>query len=132
MESNQSIVPQFYQLNLATLTNATRQIKENSGVKKLKVKAGNIKVIANGKTNNDNLYLSIPTDAAWQAFNNGEPVKVESWIGGLVMIKLHKGENDLILKYRLPMRTMGAVVSLTSLAFFIITYARGIRDGRHV
>lgn len=132
MESNQSIVPQFYQLNLATLTNATRQIKENSGVKKLKVKAGNIKVIANGKTNNDNLYLSIPTDAAWQAFNNGEPVKVESWIGGLVMIKLHKGENDLILKYRLSMRTMGAVVSLTSLAFFIITYARGIRDGRHV
>lgn len=122
MKPNRNIVPQFYQLNLVTLTNATRQIKENSGVKKLKVKDGNIKVTANGKANNDNLYLSIPTDRAWQVFNNGEPVKVESWIGGLVMIKLHKGENNLILKYRLPMKTMGAVVSLTSLAFLIITY----------
>lgn len=80
------------------------------------------------------LYLSIPDTPGWTAKVNGKPVAIKSVLSaqslipvkqtynGMIGVPLKQGRNHVILTYTTPGLKVGAIVSLASLAIFILLW----------
>ena len=84
------------------------------------------KFIKNGFTSNiissdDTFALyQIPFDDGWVATNNGKSIKIENVDNGFIGIKINKGENNIIFKYKVPGLKIGIIISIISLLTSII------------
>ncbi len=82
--------------------------------------------IKNGFTSNiissdDTFALyQIPFDDGWVATNNGKKIKIENVDNGFIGIKINKGENNIIFKYKVPGLKIGIIISIISLLTSII------------
>lgn len=85
---------QFYQLDLMALREVTNQIKQNSDVSQSSIQNGKMSFTVNAPKD-ENLYLTIPYDNAWQIKDNGKRIKARTWLGHLMLIKLSKGKHEL-------------------------------------
>lgn len=66
------------------------------------------------------LFVSVPYDKGWQAFDNGELVKINKVVGNLMAIDLKQGQHKIKLKYVVPGLKIGWIVSLISIVLFAI------------
>ncbi|WP_125710433.1 YfhO family protein [Companilactobacillus zhongbaensis] len=66
------------------------------------------------------LFISVPYDKGWQAFDNGKAVKIKKVVGNLMAIDLKAGHHKVELNYVVPGLKLGWIVSCISLMLFII------------
>lgn len=109
---------EFYALNLRTLANVSKEIQR----KKVKVNFNKDSIKSNiyvSKTN-QYLYLSIATDNGWQVTNNGKNVKIKSFANSLIAIPLKKGENRIVLKYKVIHQRLGIILTIFGCMLLIV------------
>ena len=66
------------------------------------------------------LFLPINNIPGLHVYNNGKEVKTYKYLDNFVYIKLDKGENTVSIKYRLPLFTVGIVLSLVGLILLFL------------
>ncbi|WP_300562363.1 YfhO family protein [Companilactobacillus sp.] len=66
------------------------------------------------------LFISVPYDKGWQAYDNGKKVKINKVVGNLMAIDLKSGHHRIELKYVVPGLKIGWIVSLISVILFVI------------
>ncbi|WP_143463841.1 YfhO family protein [Levilactobacillus enshiensis] len=71
-----------------------------------------------GSASRQELFLSIPYDAGWQATVNGQRVTPHRLLNGLMGISLQRGTNDIWLSYHVPGGHLGIGVSALSVVAF--------------
>ncbi|WDF45576.1 YfhO family protein [Chryseobacterium sp. KACC 21268] len=64
------------------------------------------------------LFLSMPFDEGWKAFDNSKSIKLYKAFGGLTFLVLMKGKHHIKLKYSPPFKDVGIWISAVS--FFSI------------
>ena len=65
------------------------------------------------------VWFSVPYDKGWDAFLDGRQIDVIN-SGGMMAIKVPKGEHNLVFKYHTPWFKAGAIVSGISFIIFIV------------
>ena len=70
------------------------------------------------------MYTSIPYDAGWTVYVDGEKTEVKSVEKGLLYFDISAGEHDIVMKYRPVGFNTGFVISAISLLIFTILYFR--------
>lgn len=68
-----------------------------------------------------NLVCSIPGEAGWQIFADGEEVEMELFEDSLLSIPLTKGEHQIRLRYRTPGLAAGAAVSFGGILLLVVS-----------
>ncbi len=72
---------------------------------------------------------SIVFDEGWKVWVNGESVRTDSYVGGLLYFNLPKGESSIVMRYRPTGFTVSAIVSTATL-LLILVYLFIRRRGR--
>ena len=67
-----------------------------------------------------NLILSIPNDAGWQVYVDGEAVEYESFCDAFISIPLTTGAHEIALTYTTPNLKYGILISTSCLAIFLV------------
>lgn len=70
--------------------------------------------------NDQPLFISVPYDKGWKAFDNGKAVKINQVVGNLMAIDLKQGDHKIVLKYEVPGLKIGWIVSMISVGLFVI------------
>lgn len=67
-------------------------------------------------------YLFIPINniKGINIYNNGKKINVESFIDNFIKIKINEGENNIVVKYKLPLLYIGLILSIIGIILFII------------
>jgi uncharacterized membrane protein YfhO len=85
-------------------------------------------------TDSGSLVLSIPADAGWELYVDGEKTEVEPFFDALIGVSLEEGTHTIRLCYTTPGVKVGAAVSAAALALFgismLIRYGRRRREWR--
>ncbi|MQS52484.1 YfhO family protein [Companilactobacillus mishanensis] len=64
------------------------------------------------------LFVSVPYDKGWKAYDNGKKVKINKVVGNLMAVDLDKGHHHIVFKYEVPGLKTGWIVTLVSLVLF--------------
>ncbi len=92
---------------------------KNNQLKDVKVK--NNKVEGNITTDTkSNLFLAIPYDKGWSAYDNGKKVKIDKSVGDFINIKLDKGNHKIKLVYYSEGLGKGICITLISIVILVI------------
>ena len=68
----------------------------------MQIKNGDVKIRTTAKEKGESLYLSVPCDKGWTIKLNGKDVQTQMIGDCLYSIPLKKGQNILIMHYRVP------------------------------
>lgn len=112
---------QFYKCNLDTLEEVINELKNNN----IEIDIKNTKVKISIKDNNDeNLLLTIPYEKGWNIKTNGDDAKYTLVGDCLYSIELDKGDNTIIMEYKLPYIKEGISISILGvlLTIFLSKY----------
>ncbi|MFC6261601.1 YfhO family protein [Levilactobacillus fujinensis] len=71
-----------------------------------------------GSTSRHELFLSVPYDTGWTATVNGQRVKPQRLLNGLMGIPLQQGSNHIRLRYHVPGGRLGGSISGLSVVIF--------------
>lgn len=71
-----------------------------------------------------NLILSIPKEAGWHVYVDGEETECKTFMDSFIEIPLPEGEHEIFLAYRTPGLLPGAVISLSGAGVFGGIYLR--------
>lgn len=111
---------QIYYLDLEELQKATDKIKSNS-VQSLELrKGGKISLKVNSDNDNEKALLTIPYINGFTAYNNGKKINIEKFEDCFMSIPLSKGENNIIIKYRMPGLTKGICISIIGFVLLLL------------
>lgn len=88
------------------------------------IKIDNREYKGNVQVNDDNqcVLFTIPYDEGWQIMVDGEKVKYEEALDALIMIRLPKGEHEIVLRYLPSKINVGIALSIIGILLFIIRY----------
>jgi len=70
------------------------------------------KLSVNNDRENGYLFLPINNISGLRAYINGNKVEIDSYMDNFVNIKLYKGNNDIEIKYEMPMLKLGIFLSI--------------------
>lgn len=111
---------QIYYLDLEELQKATDKIKSKS-VQSLELKkGGKISLKVNSDNDNEKALLTIPYINGFTAYNNGKKINIEKFEDCFMSIPLSKGENNIIIKYRMFGLTKGICISIIGFVLLIL------------
>lgn len=111
---------QIYYLDLEELQKATEKIKSNS-VQSLELeKGGKIRLKVNSDNDSEKALLTIPYINGFTAYNNGKKINIEKFEDCFTSIPLSKGENNIIIKYRMPGLTKGICISIIGFVLLLL------------
>jgi uncharacterized membrane protein YfhO len=117
-KGNETISFYVYRLNEKTLEQAyntlNSQTMELTGFSDTRVE-GEIDVQQAGR-----LILSIPDEAGWTLYVDGEETPTEAFADALISVHLEEGHHTIQLSYRTPYLDVGAAVSLGSVLCFLL------------
>ncbi len=68
---------------------------------------------------NELVYFSVPNDSGWKAFIDGEETPIIN-SGGMMLIRVPAGAHKIVFHYTTPGLSVGAAISLASLAALIL------------
>ena len=91
----------FYALDLKEFAKITSKLKAREP-KFMQIKNGDVKIRTTAKEKGESLYLSVPCDKGWTIKLNGKDVQTQMIGDCLYSIPLKKGQNILIMHYRVP------------------------------
>lgn len=66
------------------------------------------------------LLLTVPYDEGWQAQVNGEKTACKEGANALTVIPVHDGENEIVLKYQVPGKRTGMIITVCSVILMVI------------
>ncbi len=66
------------------------------------------------------LFLSIPRDAGWHIYVDGQDTKIQTVVGNLSAVKLTPGHHNVRLVYRAPGFRIGLITSLISFGGYLL------------
>ena len=72
------------------------------------------------------LFLSIPYEAGWKAYIDGEPVKLLQANVMYMALEVKEGLHTVELHYATPFAKVGLVISLLSLALIVVFFLRSL------
>ena len=108
----------LYYFDEEVFKNVYNKLK-NSQLKDVKVK--NNKVEGNITTDTkSSLFLAIPYDKGWIAYDNGKRVKINKSVGDFMSINLDKGNHKIKLVYYSEGLGKGIFISFISIVILII------------
>lgn len=122
----------FYYLDLGAFQQAIDEIK-NKQFANLYIEDGYIhgNYVADKE---EHLVLTIPYESSWQATVNGIPTNVEMAESTFISLNVHKGENNIELRYHLKGQKQGMCLTLVSLVLYYILYyiynSRVLKQGK--
>ena len=100
---------------------------EYNNIMDLSNNVNNVKKINNGYdievTNNmDNGYLFLPINniSGLKAHVNNKEVEIESYLNNFVSIKLDNGDNNIKIRYEMPMIKLGIIISILGIICLIL------------
>ena len=71
--------------------------------------------------NDEYAFISVPySNGGWSAYLDGKKVEIKKADTAFMAIELKKGKHNLVLKYKTPMLLEGIIISIVSIAVFII------------
>lgn len=107
--------PTFYRLDTQKLTEAVNRIKENP----VEVTSYKNKLIVNYDVKNDSsIFLTIPYDKGWSAYQDGKKLEVKQAQTGFMKIDVAKGKGTITLSFIPNGLTLGAYCSLLAILTF--------------
>ena len=120
---------QFYALDLDRLLEVSALIRQRSAsVKDLEIRNGAVSCTVDA-VEGQSLILSVPASKGWTAFVNGKKTPIDTYKGCLIKIPLAQGENHITMRYRVPGRAAGSVMSLVGAAACAAMVFAGGRRG---
>lgn len=108
------------------ITKLNNELKRNFKYTK---KGANIKLTSEKDTF---VVLTIPNEKGWEVTLNGKNIKVEEVYGGLMGVKLTKGQNNLKLEYTTPGLNFSIIISIISLLTAIAYITTNKTNEKHV
>lgn len=108
--------PTFYRLDTQKLTEAVNRIKENS----VEVTSYKNKLTVNYDVKNDSsIFLTIPYDKGWSAYQDGKKLEVKQAQTGFMKVDVSKGKGTITLAFVPKGLIIGAHCSLLAILIFV-------------
>ena len=121
---------QFYALDLDRLAQAAMRIRERSeAVRELEITSGRITCTADAADGQD-LVLSVPASSGWEVRVNGSKTEYGLFEGCLVRIPLVQGENRITMRFRVPGRMSGIILTLAGAGILTVYLRRKERKSK--
>lgn len=112
------ISPQFYQLDLSVFQNVINSLKRQS-INITDFQDGHVESTI--EMENDGFVLmTVPMEKGWKVMVNREYVKPFMGINTFLTIPVKKGENVIIMDYKIPYLKLGIMMSLGTLIFIAV------------
>ena len=83
-------------------------------------KGGKIRLKVNSDNDSEKALLTIPYINGFTAYNNGKKINIEKFEDCFTSIPLSKGENNIIIKYRMPGLTKGICISIIGFVLLLL------------
>lgn len=81
--------------------------------------------MANVNSQRDNLILfTVPYDKGWSAYVNGKQINIEEVSNGFMAIKINKGNNKIVFKFRTYGQTIGLILSIVGIIMYLMYILR--------
>ena len=84
-------------------------------------------VLVNNMDSDKSLFLPINNILGLKVYNNGKLVDTDKYLDNFLSIKLSYGENDIIIKYELPLFKLGLFFSILGIVMLFIYKNMGIK-----
>lgn len=112
IEKYKNILPEFLEKDRysQSISEVTQKLKQNSSYEFKITKDGFTSKINSKKDNL--LFFSVPYDAGWSAYVNGEKVEVENVNVGFMAVPIKSGENEIVFKYCPSGLKLGFILSI--------------------
>ena len=108
-------------LDLDKLKEVTNKIKQQE-VRQIYFKNDKVKCNVNADEG-EKLFLSIPNSEGWKIKRNDKIIDAEELGDCLITIPLEKGENEIVLEYRVPGLEIGIIITVVGIVLiFLIRY----------
>ena len=115
----EDVIVQFWMLDLDELDKVTNLIRSNS-MNDLTILDGYISGTCYSE-NNYKMLLTIPYADGWRITINGKEKSVKKAFDTFMVLNIPKGKSEIVLKYCVPWLKQGILLSLISIALFVIT-----------
>ena len=105
-----------YCLRLDKFQEIAKELQEVS-IRNENIKDGNVKLTYKSEESG-NAMLSIPYEQGWSASINGKKVDIEKGADTFIVLPVEKGDNEIVLKYKVPWVGIGVIITLVTLSIF--------------
>ena len=109
---------EFYILDLDVFGETIQKIRAKQA-KSADVRAGFAKITAEGSSDGDKLFISVPYNESWKVKINGIETVPETFGGCMTVVTLQKGMNEITMEYRPPYMTSGIVSTCAGIVMAI-------------
>ena len=120
---------EFYILDLDAFGETVRKIREKQA-QSADIRAGYVKVTAEGSADGEKLFISVPYDASWKVKRNGSEIVPETFGGCMTVVTLQKGMNEITMEYHPPYMTAGIAVSCAGIVMTVAAAFIYAKKGR--
>ena len=120
--TGKDISAEFYILDLDVFKEVISKIRAKQA-ESIDIRAGYVKVTAQGRDDGDKLFISVPYDPNWKVTVNGNEFTPDRFDGCMTLVTLEKGSNEIVMEYRPPYMTYGIISSAVGI---VIALAAGI------
>lgn len=117
----------FYRVDEAVLQAASSLARSRAADVTLGQETASIRVAGH---EGEKLFTSLPWDKGWHVVQNGRDVQPEKIAGTFMGFTLEEGDNEILLRYRLPGARKGALITWLALVatIFLFCYENRYRE----